>query len=59
MSNCYKHLDRVANEQFTFWIVVFQPIFKGSAYEATADNTYVDHCGYSYYLLFVVFLLMA
>ena len=29
-------LVRVADEQFTLWVVVFQPIFEGSAYEATS-----------------------
>ena len=36
-------LCRVADEQFTLWIVVLQPILQGSAYEATSDNSNVDH----------------
>ena len=36
-------LGRVADEQFAFRIVVFQPIFEGSSYEATSDNSNVDH----------------
>ena len=37
-------LGRVADEKFAVRIVVFQPVFKGSAYEATSDNSYVNHC---------------
>ena len=36
-------LGRVADEQFALWIVMLQPIFKGSAYEATSNNTNVNH----------------
>ena len=36
-------LGRVANEKFTLWIVVFQPILQGSTYEAASDNSNVDH----------------
>ena len=36
-------LVRVADEQFTLWIVMLQPIFEGSAYEATSDNSNVNH----------------
>ena len=37
-------LGRVANEQFALRVVVFQSIFQGSAYEATSDNSNVNHC---------------
>ena len=37
-------LGRVADEKFTIRIVVFQPVFEGSAHEAAADNADVDHC---------------
>ena len=36
-------LGRVADEQFALWIVMLQPIFKGSAYEATSNNSNVNH----------------
>ena len=36
-------LGRVADEQFTLWIVMFQPIFQGSTYEATSNNSNVNH----------------
>ena len=36
-------LGRVANEQFALRVVVFQPVFEGSAYEATSNNTNVNH----------------
>ena len=35
--------SRVADEQFTLWIIVLQPILQGSAYEATSDDSNVDH----------------
>lgn len=34
----------VTDEQFTLRVVVFQPIFQGSAYEAASDNSNVNHC---------------
>ena len=37
-------LGRVADEQFTLRVVVFQPIFQGSAYEAATDNSNINHC---------------
>ena len=37
-------LGRVADEKFAFWVVVFQPVFEGSANEATSDNSNVNHC---------------
>ena len=43
-------LVRVADEQFTLWVVVFQPVFEGSAYEATSNNSNVNHM-YSDYLI--------
>ena len=36
-------LVRVADEQFALRVVVFQPVFQGSAYEATSDNSNVNH----------------
>jgi len=39
-------LIRVADEQFTLWVVVFQPIFEGSTYEATSNNSNVNHFVY-------------
>ena len=36
-------LVRVADEQFTLWVVVFQPVFEGSTYEATSNNSNVNH----------------
>ena len=36
-------LGRVTDEQFAFRVVVFQPIFEGSAHEAASDNSDVDH----------------
>ena len=33
----------VADEQFTLWVVVFQPVFEGSTYEATSNNSNVNH----------------
>ena len=36
-------LWRVADEEFALRVVVFQPIFEGSANEATSDNSDVDH----------------
>ena len=36
-------LGRVADEEFAFGVVVFQPILEGSTYEAASDNSYVDH----------------
>ena len=35
---------RVADEKFTLRVVVFQPVFQGSTYEATSDNSDVNHC---------------
>jgi len=47
-------LGRVADEQFALWIVMLQPIFEGSAYEATSNNSNVNHFYFliikSYYL---------
>ena len=37
-------LWRVADENFTLRVVMFQPIFKGSTYEATSDNSNINHC---------------
>ena len=37
-------LSRVTDEKFTLRIVVFQPILQGSTYEATSNNSNVDHC---------------
>ncbi len=37
-------LSRITDEQFTLWIVIFQPILKGSTYEAASDNSNVNHC---------------
>jgi len=36
-------LGRIADEQLTLGVVVFQPIFQGSTYEATSDNSNVNH----------------
>ena len=36
-------LGRVADKDFTFRVVVFQPVFQGSTYEATTDNSNVNH----------------
>lgn len=36
-------LRRVADEQFALWIVMLQPIFQGSTYEATSNNSNVNH----------------
>ena len=36
-------LGRVADKDFAFRVVVFQPVFQGSTYEATTDNSNVDH----------------
>lgn len=36
-------LGRVADKKFAFRVVVFQPIFEGSAHEAAADNSDVNH----------------
>ena len=36
-------LGRVADEQFTLRVVVFQPVFQGSADEATSNNSNVNH----------------
>jgi len=36
-------LGRVADEKITLWVVVFQPIFEGSTYEATSNNSNVNH----------------
>ena len=33
----------IANEQFTLGVVVFQPIFQGSTYEAASDNSNFNH----------------
>ena len=43
---------RVADEEFAFRIVMFQPVFEGSANEATSNNSNVNHC--VYYLLFII-----
>lgn len=45
---------RVADEQFALRVIVFQPIFQGSAYEATSNNSNVDHV----YICFIVYLLI-
>ena len=37
-------LVRVADEQFALRVVMLQPIFEGSAYEATSNNSNVNHC---------------
>ena len=34
----------VTDKQFALRVVVFQPIFEGSAYEATSNNSNVNHC---------------
>ena len=36
-------LGWVADEKFTLRVVVFQPVFQSSAYEATSDNPNVNH----------------
>ena len=36
-------LGRVADKDFALWVVVFQPVFQGSADEATSDNSNVNH----------------
>ena len=36
-------LRRVTDEKFAFRVVVFQPVFEGSANEATSDNSNVNH----------------
>ena len=36
-------LRGVTDKKFAFRVVVFQPIFEGSAHEATSDNSNVDH----------------
>jgi hypothetical protein len=33
----------VTYEQFTLRVVMFQPVFEGSTYEATSDNSNVNH----------------
>ena len=42
-------LGRVTDEQFALRIVMLQPIFEGSAYEATSNNSNVNHV---YYLIY-------
>ena len=42
-------LGRIADEQFTLWIVMLQPIFEGSANEATSNNSNVNHCNENYF----------
>ncbi len=37
------HNRRVTDEKFTLWVVMFQLIFQGSAYEAASNNSNVDH----------------
>lgn len=37
-------LWRVANEKLALRVIMLQPIFQGSAYEATSDNSNVNHC---------------
>ena len=36
-------LGRVADEQFALWIVMLQPVFQGSTYEAASNNSNVNH----------------
>jgi hypothetical protein len=36
-------LRGVADEKFALGVVVFQPIFQGSAYETTSNNSNVNH----------------
>ena len=36
-------LVRVADEQFAFRVVMFQPVFQGSTHEATSNNSNVNH----------------
>ena len=36
-------LGRVADEQFALGVVMLQPIFQGSAYEAASNNSNVNH----------------
>jgi hypothetical protein len=38
-------LGRITDEKLALRVVVFQPIFEGSTYEATSDNSNVNHCG--------------
>ena len=49
--------SRVADEQFTFWIVVLQPILEGSTYEAASDNSNVNHCFVEFELLLFNYIL--
>ena len=37
-------LGRVADKDFALRVVVFQPVFQGSTYEAASDNSNVNHC---------------
>ena len=37
-------IGRVTDEQLALRMIVFQPIFKGSAHEATSNNSNVNHC---------------
>ena len=48
-------LVRVADEQFALRVVVFQPIFQGSAYEATSNNSNVNHLFVKFLLNFFIF----
>ena len=42
-------LRRITDEKLALRVVVFQPIFEGSAYEAASDNSNVNHCLVSIY----------
>ena len=48
-------LVRVADEQFALRVVVLQPIFQGSAYEATSNNSNVNHLFVKFLLNFFIF----
>ena len=44
-------LGWVADEKSAVWVVVFQLVFEGSAYEAAADNSNVYHFSFCLFLL--------
>ena len=50
-------LRRITDEKLSLRVVVFQPIFEGSTYEAASDNSNVNHCC-KYLFMFKFFYLI-